>query len=46
MDDDIRNTRLDLTGSKYFAAQLEMLRIYKLKFLHYQLIIYNLENKR
>ena len=39
LDDDIRNTKIDLSVSKSSAADLEMLQDDRLKFLHNPLII-------
>ena len=40
LDDDIRNTKLDISVSKSSAADLEMLQNDRLKFLHNPLIAY------
>ena len=40
LDDDIRNTKLDLSVSKFSAADLEMLQDDRLKLLHNPLIAY------
>ena len=39
LDDDMRNTKPGISVSKSFAADLEMLQSYKLKFLHNPLIL-------
>ena len=40
LDDDIRNTKLDITVSRSSAADQEMLQNDRLKFLHNPLIAY------
>ena len=45
LDDDIRNTNLGISVSKFSAADLEMLQNDRLKFLHNPLIAYLNINK-